>query len=539
VFVEPIGMDTGDVHKMSGAALPSPEPFPPTGSLGASREEGSLHRSFAKGVISLGAANAAQRSLNLVGTILAARVGGVSVLGTYWIALSTAGMVSAFMGDAAATLALRYVGQFPRSRPAYERVVRVVLGISLLSAACAALTFLVGAVPLAGIVLHNIDLSPILRIAALSAAASVIFEVLKRTAIALQRFSALFALSIGAGVATVIFVPYGARHGAGGMVLAQGAGLVVGALIMLLTAGRSLAPTACAALSTPDAPSSREMFVFGIAQQFKSLVRDLASWWVIVLVTRSDRSLQNMGFFGARTQLWQIVALVPNLGSQLVLPMLSRLVTSPKDQGRVLTLATYFSVVSSCLVAGLTLSGLPWILKLYGRTFENAAIPVLLFVGVGVLHSSVIPSAEALMMFNVRDAVLTSTAWGALLVLSATWLVPGQAAAGGAVAWFFSQVGSQMLAAAALKRLGRLPLRIAAVWFLGDAVVTGFMVLAGVRFLMPETFGAITVAQVLLLMAGSACVLKIARERKYLHMMIEALIGALPSRNRAGIQRNP
>src|SRR6476620_5926049 len=103
-----------------GFRRPEAEP-----SNGADTSRPPLRRLFIGGAVSLGYAVGLQRAFGFLTTALAARIGGISVLGKYSVALSTAGLVSGFVGTGVGTIALRYIAQFPRHTKAYKKILRL------------------------------------------------------------------------------------------------------------------------------------------------------------------------------------------------------------------------------------------------------------------------------------------------------------------------------------------------------------------------------------------------------------------------------
>jgi len=484
----------------------------------------SVRRLFLEGGISLGLAVAVQRLFAFVTTALAARIGGVAVLGEYSLALSTAGMVGAFVGTGVGTVALRYVGQYPRSTHAYRKVLTLVAVITGVAALSSGLLLLFASRPLARIALDNPKLSGALQFAAAAVIVLILFEALNGVLVALNDFRSLLWLSVVSGVVLVLSVPYASHLGAKPMLVFYAAAFLTGIIVALVMGRKAIQPLRSEGGVEPKPPRAREVILFGNTQQFNTVVISVASWWVILLVTRQDPTLHQMGFYFVGSQLRQIAGQAPTLASQLVYPALSRVSAIPEQHDRVLSTATFFCAVLSFVPAGVVLIGMPWILKLYGLGYSGALITALILVATAVLQLSHFPVANALMMISLRAAALLNAIWSVALVLFAYLLIARYAAVGAALAWFLSQLVSQAVLFCLMKRLGRLPAGTLTTWLLADFAVLSVTGLAVLRSLGPNTAIGISAAQTFAFIAFLYVFLRIAQHRGYLPQDTRALI---------------
>jgi O-antigen/teichoic acid export membrane protein len=459
---------------------------------------------------------AVQRLFAFVSTALAARVGGVAILGEYSLALSTAGMVGTFVGTGVGTVALRYVGQFPRTTQAYRKVLGLVALITVAAAAASGLLLLLGSKPLARLALNNAKLSVSLQFAAAALVILVVLEALNGTLVALHDFRSLLWLSVISGVIMVFIVPYSSQFGAKPMLICYAVALGTGIAVALFKARTAIRPLAWDGSPEASAPRAREIILFGNTQQFNTIVIAVASWWVILLVTRQDSTLHQMGYYFVGSQLRQVAGQAPTLASQLVFPTLSRLTSVPKQHDRVLSMATFLCAALSFVPAGVMLIGLPWILRLYGLAFREALVTGLILIATAVIQLTYFPVANALMMLSLRAAALLNALWSCVLALLAYALVSDHGAVGAALAWLLSQVVSQVVLFTLMVRMGRLPTGTLTTWCLADLAVLSLTGLAFLRALKPNLTLGLTAVQVFAFVTFTLAFLKIAQARDYL-----------------------
>ncbi|MGH9930528.1 MAG: lipopolysaccharide biosynthesis protein, partial [Pyrinomonadaceae bacterium] len=305
--------------------------------------------------------------------------------------------------------------------------------------------------------------------------------------------------------------------------------LLTGIAAALFKARAAIRPLARDKSPEPPSPRAREIILFGNTQQFNTIVIGVASWWVILLVTRQDPTLHQMGYYFVGSQLRQVAGQAPTLASQLVFPTLSRLTALPEQHNRVLSMATFFCAALSFVPAGVLLIGLPWVLRLYGLAFREALITSLILIATAVVQLTYFPVANALMMLSLRAATLLNAVWSSALVLLAYSLIADHGAVGAALAWLLSQLVSQAVLLYLLKRIHRLPAGTFVTWCLADLAVLSLTGLAFLRALKPNLAIGMTGVQVLTFVAFILAFLKIAQARDYLPKDKRALLLAFRS----------
>lgn len=483
-----------------------------------------VRRLFLEGGISLGLAIAIQKMFAFVSTALAARIGGAAVLGEYSLALSTAGMVGAFVGTGVGTVALRYAAQFPRTTQAYRKVLRLIGVITVVTALGSGLLLLTGSKPLARIALDNPKLNVVLQCAAAAIVVLVLYEALNGVLVALHAFRSLLWLAVVSGVISLIAIPYASRFGATFMVICYSIALLTGVIAALIKGRDAIKPLRPNGLTEPAAPRAREIILFGNTQQFNTIVMSVASWFVILLVSRQDPTLHQMGYYFVGSQLRVLASQAPTLASQLVFPTLSRVASSPVEHDRVLSIATFLCAALSYLPAGVMLIALPWILRLYGMAYTAALITCLILIATAVVQLSYVPISNALMMLSLRASALLNLIWTVTLVLLGFAFIARYGAIGGALAWLLSQLVSQAVLVFLLKRMDRLPSGTLTTWFLADLAVLSLTGLALLRTLNPELTIAVLIIQLVTFAAFLFAFLRVSQAREYLPRGTRALL---------------
>jgi len=148
----------GPALEEHGAAV---EPVPPS-TFEIKRAPSAARRILAASS-ALGVATAIERGLGFFANFLAARVGGAGVFGAYSLALTTANNIASYAGGGIGSTATRFAGEHPKGTEANGTLVRSLAVISTGSALLATLALTAAAGPLARVLLHNPNLTPLLR----------------------------------------------------------------------------------------------------------------------------------------------------------------------------------------------------------------------------------------------------------------------------------------------------------------------------------------------------------------------------------------
>ena len=424
----------------------------------ASHQTRSLRDLLLFGSATLGIAVGLERVLGFVSSILAARISGPRTFGAYSVVLATAGTIAAYAGAGIGTTATRFSGQYPRASPGYRKFLWTIIAIGLASAVGGALLMLAGAGPLARWVLRNEALIPILRVAAISSAAIILFECCRGLLIGQQRFRSQLVLSIVFGIGLVIVLPLAASSSAALMVAGQ-ASVALSCVAICVVFAKPLGISPINSQKSNTGPGARPLLGFGLVQFGAFAGVSVATWWVALLVARSDATLAQMGLYAIANQFRGLAALAPMLCSQVGYPLLTN-ESGSKFGGanRVMLTNSMLAAALATMAAGLAIVFAPWVLLLvYGKSFTGAEGPVLILLATGIIHMSGGPAMQRLSIVHLRALGIINAVWAVVIVTLGLWLVPAWGAAGAALAFLISHALSNLLVGLSLSRLRELP----------------------------------------------------------------------------------
>ena len=428
----------------------------------------------------LGTATLIERGLGFLANFLAARIGGAGVFGAYSLALTTANNIASYAGGGIGSTATRFSGEHTKGTEAYGTLVRSLAIISCVSALLATLLLTAGAGPLARVLLHNPQLTNLLRWAALSAGAMVLLECCRGLFIGQREFPSLFLLSALAGIGLVIGVPMAARISPTAMVMAQASSVLLAVTVCGILALQRL-PRSKKGAASGDGMGHmvRQIWHFGVMQLAGIIGLNAAGWWVASLVARADTTLVEMGLFAAANQFRNMAAMAPGLFTQSSYGMLAE----RSDDGapvheHVLTLCSFGAGFSSVAIAGFIILVLPWLLpRTYGASFQLGVLPASLALATAIVHMSSAPAAARLTIRSLRAAGFINGLWAVLVAALATEFVAHGGAAAALTIYLVTHVLSGILVLAALGRSEPLPS--------GLTVISGllFVTAGGLAFL--------------------------------------------------------
>ena len=333
--------------------------------------------------------------------------------------------------------------------------------VSAVSAALAALAIWFGAGPIARL-LHNENLTTLLRCAWVSAAGVVLLECARGFLVGQRFVAALLTMSITVGAGMVFLLPYAAhQHRPATMVELQGTiSLVAVALCYLLGKRFGWRVPADPATREPLGPVLREVWSFGLIQLAGLVGLNLSGWWATALVARGDTTLVQMSFLTIASQLRNLVSLPPSLlteGSYAV--MADPAHEQSQTPQRVMALCTFGALSVSVLLGLLGIALVPWGLALlYGRSSAGAGAAVAVALATAVSHMGTAPASARLTIVSIRSTAVINSLWAVFVAVAATVLLLHGGNAWIAMAIYFSaHAMSSTLALLTLKRWDHLP----------------------------------------------------------------------------------
>jgi O-antigen/teichoic acid export membrane protein len=409
------------------------------------------------GSATVGIALMVERGLGFTSSMLAARISGPRTFGAYSMALATAGTIAAYAGASIGTTATRFSGQYPRESQDYRKFLSAIALVGATSALFSALLMLIGADPLARWVLRNETLVPILRLAAVSSAAIILYECCRGLLMGQQKFRSQVVLSIIFGGGLVLLLPLAATTSVTLMIAAQAfVALTCVAVCVVFAKPLGISPLATGGAG---GPGIRRILGFGTVQSAAFAGVSLATWWVALLVAKSDPTLTQMGLYAIANQFRGVTAMAPALSAQVGYPLLTN-ESGAKFGGadRVMLTNSLFETALATTVAGSAIILAPWLLLLvYGKPFAGAEAPVLILLATGIVHMSGGPAMQRLSIVRLRALGCINAVWAIALAVLSLWLTPAWGAVGAAVAFLISHSLSQLLIVWLLARLGELP----------------------------------------------------------------------------------
>ncbi len=451
---------------------------------------GSVKRSILgpllSGMSALGVALTIERGASFISNVLAARLGGATVFGTYSLVQTTAMNVASYAGAGIGTTASRFAGQHSRGKRGYAELIRILLLVSLTSAAIAGIILWVGANPLARLLLQNSSLTPALKVGAVSAVAFVLLECCRGLLIGQRRFGLLVTLSVTVGGGLLLVVPSTARHGAIPMIAGQAAAVLAAVVaVAFLTHYVRNKHT----LDTGEAASLSVWTVwrFGLVQLASVVGLNAAGWWTASLVARADTSLTGMAFYSIATQLRNMSALAPSLIAQSSFALFTEEGAEPfGGSSRVVLVSTSIATLLASVCAGLLIIMLPWTLtRLYGAVYSGAELPAALAITTGVIHMGTSPAAARLLIRSVHDSGVINAVWSVLVIVLGWFLIPGHGALAAVQTLLAAHAVSAFLVFIRLRRFEEAPNGLGFLLLLNVLAALALSGLAYMRFFNP------------------------------------------------------
>ncbi len=433
------------------------------------------------GTSALGAGVIVERGCGFLANVLAARFGGASTFGTYSLAIATANNIGTYAAGGIGSTAIRFSGKYPRASRAYPTLIRVLLIVSLASAAIAAAALWAGAGPIAHL-LRKTDLTAVLHWAAFSAAGMILVECCRGFLVGQRRLSGILVLSVAIGAGMIFLLPIASRSGAIPMVAAQGGVTAAAVLICLSLAGPLGFRTPVRVTDpAPLRPMLGEVWLFTLIQLAGLVGMNAAGWWLTSLVARADTSLIQMGFYAVANQLRNMVGLLPGLLSQSSLAVMAETEEAVEQTpNRVLGLCSYVSTFASFALAGFGILIAPLALHwIYGRSFEAAAAATVLSLATAVVHMGNAPAAARLTIVSIKCTGIINTVWAIVVaVLATVFLFNGGSAATGAAVILAAHVLSSALVLAVLRIKSNVPRGVVGLYLASTAGALALSALA-------------------------------------------------------------
>ena len=480
-------------------------------------------KSLVGGTSALGLGIIIERGFGFLSNLLAARLGGAATFGAYSLAITTANNISSYAAGGIGSTAIRFSGKYPRESSGYATLSRVLLIISLVSAALAAAGLWAGATPIAHL-LGKDSLTSLLQWAALSAAGMIMLECCRGFLVGQRRLAAILLLSAVVGIGMIVLLPAASRVGPVRMITSQGCiTLSAVALCLLLYRPLGLAPAVQTGVAEPIGPMLRAVWSFGMIQLAGLIGMNAAGWWLTSLVAKADTSMVQMGFFAIAHQLRNMVALAPSLLTESGLAVMAQGETDEQTAAdQVMAVCTFATVFSSLLLAGLGIVIVPWSLTaLYGKTYAPAAAATAIALATAVVHMGSGPASARLSIVSIRLSGIINTLWAIFVAVTATsflfWSHSSSASAAwkGALIYLAAHLLSGLLVLFVLVQRKRVPKGMMAIFLIGAGAVLLLTGLAFVRVLQPGLTWPLSCLMLALCLVALAVMLRIGKRHRW------------------------
>lgn len=364
----------------------------------------------------------ASRGANLLGSIVAARILGETRFGELCAVQNTSGMFALFAGFGMGVTATKYVAEFRRTDPA--KAARV-LGLCHIFAWASGAVMSVGLFAFAGRMATGplAGLETVLRLGSLLPLFAAVTGMLTGALTGFESFRLLARLQAVTGIGTFVGIVAGAWWGG---VLGVTAALVGSGMLAWWLAHLALRQVCReAGITVNVAEWRRELPViwrFSLpALQASALVAPVN--WYCSTVLLHDKV--QVGYFGAANQWFTVLATIPNLVGQAMLPMLSEQIASapPQEGVRLLKFAIRISSLTAIPMFLLAVAS-PLIMAVYGGTFAAQWPTMVLTVATAGILAVQAPVGQALFASgNVWAGFWMNVGWGIAFVVGSLFLV--------------------------------------------------------------------------------------------------------------------
>jgi O-antigen/teichoic acid export membrane protein len=273
----------------------------------------------------------------------------------------------------------------------------------------------------------------------------------------------------------IIVLPLAAKISATVMIAGQASvAIVCVGICVIFAKPLGISPLAA---KTNVGPKVHPILRFGLVQFTAFAGVSMSSWWVTLLVARSDGTLTQMGLYAIANQFRGLAALLPVLCAQVGYSLLTD--ESGAEFGgaeRVMLTNSLLTSVLVTMAAGLAIVLAPWLLLLiYGKSFAAAEAPVLILLATVVVHMSGGPAMQRLSIVRLRALAVINALWAVMVALLGLWFVPKWGATGAALAFLISHAVCDLLVMISLARLQKLQ---KGYFSLMAVLITGSLVLA-------------------------------------------------------------
>ena len=365
--------------------------------MGFLNQDDRLGRRLVSGAWWLAVGGAISNGSTLIGSVLVARLLGVTSFGHYTILVSTLGVVMMLAGPSIGWTSSKYVAEFRQSDP--RKAARIIALTHLVAIAFSllfALVLIIGARAITQDVLKV----PEIRVDLIVASVAVLFNGIngaqRGTLGGFQQFRTVALVNAAQGVTLVsLFLLLVGPYGIMGAVVAQGCAAMVSCLVGSVAIQAQMRRARMPRFAFPQ---KRDLAVFGgftVPTYLISISAIASSWFVGVLVVRSPNGSFEMGIYGIATQVFLTCMFLPTMLAQPCVPILSQELRHGRERGAAIRRLMLFMVSATFFIAVLIGGGLlafgDSVLAIFAKGLDHYYSLLVLTVLTAVVASSAGP----------------------------------------------------------------------------------------------------------------------------------------------------
>ena len=375
------------------------------------------------------------QALNLISSIVVARLLGTLYLGQWGMIINTSGMFSVFSGFALSVAAIKYVAEYRVTNPAKAGRIIALLSLWALGTAALMAVILIAVAPwLARNTLAAPHLANLLAISAgivffgalngIQTGALVGFEAFRTIAWINTRYALVLFILLTGGVYF-----FGLPGAVWGMVVAGAFNCIISNVELRKEARHAGVPISF----TGCGKELNILLEFSLPAALGGILVTPANWACAAMLVNQPNGYAELGIYGAASSWQKVILFLPGCLTAIALPMLSDY--QGTKQSRQYRKTFWYNImligISALAVALVVALASPFIMKIYGPGFSSGryVLMIISITGVIVAVNSFIGVnliSKGKMWFGFASNLVLSV----LLVIIAYFMIPAYGAMG-------------------------------------------------------------------------------------------------------------
>lgn len=398
-------------------------------SLWRRRKGNTLHARYMNGAVWSVLSAVASSGINLLATIVLARILGKESYGQLAVIQSTLAMAGVFGGIGLSSTATRYVAELRQAAPA--RLGNLLYRLQRITAyVAAALTLFIALFSsnLASDVLGKDSIGHLLALAVISVFFVSLDSLYKGILLGLEETKAFaFASSIGSLLAAPTLIIGGIAYGLTGVACAISVGALLQFAISRYFTCKRLQAHQVSIRKNADSAEWQALKDFALPSFLAGLLYPFVYWISNVLLVRTSHGFAEMALLGIAMQWYNAIMFLPNYAGRIVLPILTSIHVEKKNTAVVAVIK--LGVIANLLVTIPVSLGVALLSKMIMATYGPGFIeewPVLALAAlVAVIVVGIAPVGQYLAAVNrMWVGLMMNFAWAIVFLLLTVVLVP-------------------------------------------------------------------------------------------------------------------